>query len=449
MPPNLNQALTERLESLIDAKKQKEITEILSQYHVADIAEILEELEFEQMLYVVKILDGEKYPNVLLELQEDTRREILQNLSAQQIAQKIEALQTDDAVDLINELSQEEKNKVIAHIKNTKHTKNIVDLLRYDEDTAGGLMGKEYVSVRENWTNFHCVRQIRKQAKHIKKIHTIYVVDESDILKGRLSSKILLTTATKTPVKEVYHQEIIFASVNDTKDEVVRLMQKYGLFVVPVVDEMNRLVGQITIDDVVDVIKEEAEKDYQMAAGISQDVEVYDSIWVLTRARLPWLILGLLGGLMAAYIMGGFEKALESHKILFLFTPLIAAMAGNVGVQSSAIIVQAIANDTLKGNVAARLFKEMGLGLINGIVLALLVVFYGYFQNFENNIVLAIAVSLVVVIILAALVGTFIPIILHKKGIDPAIATGPFITTSNDIFGIFSYFLISKMILGF
>lgn len=444
-----NKKFIEELKSFIQSENKKELIQILQKYHVADVAEILQELTFEEMLFVLKILDNQQYSNVLLELEENTRNQVLQNLSSRDIAQKIDSLPTDDAVDLIEELSKEAKNKVISRIENTAHTKNIVDLLRYDKDSAGGLMQKEYLSVREKWTNLHCIKQLRDQAKYIKKIHTIYVIDNSGILKGRLSSKILLTTATKTLVKDVYNDKIISANVNDPKEKVAALMQKYDLFVIPVVDEMNALVGQITVDDVIDIIKEEAEKDYQMAAGISEDVEANDSIWALTKARLPWLTLGLLGGLVAAFIMGGFEKALEAYKILFLFTPLIAAMAGNVGVQSSAIIVQAIANNNLKGSIFKRLLKEMGLGLINGFALAFLIGFYGYFLHFEPKIIFAIALSLLIVVVMAAFIGTFIPIILHTKGIDPAIATGPFITTSNDIFGIFIYFFISKIILGF
>jgi magnesium transporter len=274
---------------------------------------------------------------------------------------------------------------------------------------------------------------MRKQAADYDKVHTIYVVDDNDVLMGRLSLKSLLTTSTKTPIRDIYNPNITSIPVEEKDEEVAKTMQKYDLFVVPVVDEMNRLVGQITIDDVVDVIKEEADKDYQMAAGITEDVVADDSILQLTKARLPWLVLGLFGGLGAAYIMGGFEEALEKHKILFFFTPLIAAMAGNVGVQSSAIIVQGLANSNIKGSLWNRLMKEIGLSLVNGLILALLVVAYGAFQGFDLTVNYAIASSLIIVIIIAALIGTFVPIILDKKGIDPALATGPFITTSNDI----------------
>jgi magnesium transporter len=292
---------------------------------------------------------------------------------------------------------------------------------------------------------------MRRQAENIDKVHTVYVVDEHEILKGRLSLKSMLTTSTKTPIRDIYNNSVISVKVDAESEGVALLMQKYDLIVVPVIDEMGRLVGKITIDDVVDIIKEEAEKDYQMAAGLTEDVEADDSIYELIKGRLPWLILGLLGGLGSVFILEDFEDIMSNpkYRTLFFFTPLIAAMAGNVGVQSSAIVVQGLANNIIKGSIWNRLLKEVGLSLFNGIVLSLLIMIFGQVMNYELNFTLAIAISLIVVIIIASLIGTFVPIILHKRGIDPALATGPFITTSNDIFGIFIFFYIAKIMLGF
>jgi magnesium transporter len=293
------------------------------------------------------------------------------------------------------------------------------------------------------------VKEMRVQAENVTRVHSIYVVDDENRLKGRLSLKDLLTTSTRTPISEVYIPKVDYVKVNTPNVEVARIMQKYDLEAIPVVDEIGRLVGRVTIDDIIDVIKEEADKDYQLAAGITQEVEADDSIIELTKARLPWLILGLIGGLGAVFIMEGFEDALTKYKRLFFFTPLIAAMAGNVGVQSSAIIVQGLANDNVKGSLFKRLIKEVGLSLINGFVLGILVIIAGFFMDMELRFSFTVAISMMSVIIVAALVGTFVPIILDKRGIDPAIATGPFITTSNDIFGIFLFFYIAKIILGF
>ena len=383
-----------------------------------------------------------------MDVDDDVREKILKNLSAKEIAEEIDELDTDDAADIIAELSEERQEAVMSEIEDEEHAKDIVDLLRYDEDSAGGLMAKELVKVNENWTVLKCVKEMRVQAEEVTRVHSIYVVDNIGKLKGRLSLKDLLITSTRASISEVYIPKVDFVKVNDDAEDVANIMRKYDLEAIPVVDELGILVGRITIDDIVDVIKEEADKDYQLAAGLVEDVEADDSIAQLTRARLPWLFLGLIGGVGAFLIMEGFQDIFSEDAILFFFTPLIAAMAGNVGVQSSAIIVQGLANDDIKGSINNRLIKEMLLAALNGLILAVFLFLFIWFYNGETQKALAISVSLIVVIIVAGLIGTFIPLFLDKRGIDPAIATGPFITTSNDIFGILIYFWIAKLIIG-
>ncbi len=447
--------LIDQLQKYIEQKNNAKIVQALEGLHAADLAEILDDLDFEEALYVIRLLDSDVTADIIAELDDDLKEKILEKLSAKEIAEEIEELETDDAADIIAELPEDKKAAVISHIDDRGHAKDIVELLRYDEDTAGGLMGKEYIKVNKNWNVLRSVAEMRKQAQNVDKVHTIYVVDDDGKLKGRLSLKKLLTTSTKTPIKEVYNDNIHYVSVNDTADEVARVMQKYDLFVLPVVDELGTLVGQITIDDVVDYIKEEAEKDYQMAAGISDDVEADDDLMQLIKARLPWLIVALLGGFVSVIVLSGFGNAMNKYGTLFFFTPLIAATAGNVGVQSSAIVVQGLANGTLTGSIWKRLIKEITLSLINGLVLAVILMLIGKFllsdiiSGFDAKMALTVAISLVSVIIMASLIGTFVPLFLHKKGIDPAVATGPFITTSNDIFGIYIFFTIAKLILGF
>jgi magnesium transporter len=439
----------QEIQQLIAEQKNDAILNLLGDVHYADIAEIIEELNSYQATYLIKVLDSEKTSDAIAELDEDTREKILSKLSTKEIAGEIDELDTDDAADIIAELPEEQKEEVISQLEDVEHAKEIVELLRYDEDTAGGLMAKELVKVNENWNVLTCVKEMRIQAEEVTRVHSIYVVDDNDILKGRLSLKDLLTTSTKTEIKEVYIKKVDFVNVNDEAEDVAKIMQKYDLEAIPVVDELNRLVGRITIDDIVDVIKEEAEKDYQLAAGLTEDVEADDSIFELTRARLPWLVLGLFGGLGSVFIMEGFDEALSNYKELFFYTPLIAAMAGNVGVQSSAIVVQGLANDIIKGSLFNRLLKEVSLSLISGIVLGLLIIVFGMITNMDLLFSFTVAISMLCVIIIASLIGTFVPIILDKRGIDPAIATGPFITTSNDIFGIFLFFVIAKLMLGF
>ncbi|MEM8764106.1 MAG: magnesium transporter [Bacteroidota bacterium] len=447
-PFKLTDELLVEIRELISDRKNVGLRAMMKEFHYADIAEIADELTIDEATYLIKLLDSEKTSDILAEMDEDVREAVLNNLSAKEIAGELEELDTDDAADIVSELPQEIVQRVISEIEDKEHAKDIVDLLRYDEDSAGGLMAKELVKVNENWNVLTCVKEMRAQAENVTRVHSIYVVDDDDKLKGRLSLKDLLTTSTKTHIKDVYISKVDAVNVNEKGEEVARIMSKYDLEAIPVVDEIGRLVGRITIDDIVDVIREEADKDYQLAAGISQDVEADDSIWELTRARLPWLILGLFGGLGAAAIMGGFEEMIAKHAILFFFTPLIAAMAGNVGVQSSAIIVQGLANDDLKGGIANRLWKEMLLALLNGVILALLLLVFTWLWKGDFNTALAISISLIVVIVVAGIIGTFIPMFLNQRGIDPAIATGPFITTSNDIFGILIYFFIAKLVLG-
>jgi magnesium transporter len=448
-PFQLSKELIEQITTLIDSKKDSTLLKLLEDVHYADVAEIIDELSLDEATYLIKLLDSEKTSDVLTEVDEDVREQILSNLSAKEIAEEIDELDTDDAADIIAELPEERVQEVISEIEDKEHAKDIVELLRYDEDSAGGLMAKELVKVNENWNVLTCVKEMREQAENVTRVHSIYVVDDNEKLKGRLSLKDLLTTSTKSQIGDVYIPHVDSVSVHDKAEDVAKVMQKYDLEAIPVVDEMGRLVGRITIDDIVDVIKEEADKDYQLAAGITQEVEADDNVWELTRARLPWLVLGLFGGLGSVFIMQGYEHIMATVPSLFFYTPLIAAMAGNVGVQSSAIIVQGLANNTVKGSLWSRLIKEVGLSLINGLALALLVILFGFLIKQEAVESLAIAVSMMSVIVVAALVGTFVPIVLDKRGIDPAIATGPFITTSNDILGIYLFFVIAGLIIGF
>ncbi len=447
-PFKLTDELLAEIEQHIESRRDTDLVNLMEDIHYADVADIIDELNEDEATYLIKLLESDKTSDVLTELDEDVRESILSNLSAKEIAEELDELDTDDAADIIGELPNEIIQEVISELEDREHAKDIVDLLRYDENSAGGLMAKELVKVRESWDVLKCVKEMRAQAENVTRVHSIYVVDDSDKLKGRLSLKDLLTTSTRTHISEIYIPKVDSVNVNEKPEEVAKIMSKYDLEAIPVVDEIGRLVGRITIDDIVDVIREEAEKDYQMAAGISQDVEADDSIWDLTRARLPWLFLGLVGGIGAAGIMGGFEEMIKQHAVLFFFTPLIAAMAGNVGVQSSAIVVQGLANNDLKGSVGNRLIKEMLLALLNGSILATILLLFTWFWKGEFLTSLSICLSLIAVILVAGFIGTFIPLFLHKRGIDPAIATGPFITTSNDIFGILIYFSIAKVILG-
>ena len=446
-----NNDLIEEIKNLISANNTNKLKAKLKDIHYADIAELIDNLNIEEATYLIKLLESDTSADALAEIDDEKREKILEKLSPKEIAGELNELDTDDAVDILSELPEERKERVISEIEDDKHIEDIRELLTYDENTAGGLMAKELVKVNEDLSVLKCLNEMRSQAENVSRVHSIYVVDSKNRLKGRLSLKDLITANSKAKVKDIFIPNVDYVFVNEENEEVARKMSKYDLEAIPVINSKKELLGRITIDDIVDVIKEEAEKDYQLAAGISNDVEPDDNIFNLVKARLPWLFLGLIGGLGSVFILEKFELIMEEPELrnLFFYTPLIAAMAGNVGVQSSAIIVQGLANNALKGSLFNRLLKEIGLSLINGLALAFILVITG--RLFEQDFIFSLTIggSMILVIIVAALVGTFVPIVLDKKGIDPAIATGPFITTCNDILGIFLFFYIAKFALGF
>ena len=441
----------EFLQEIIDKIDRQEFELIkteLSELHNVDIAELIEELDDKYGKILFELFEDETSAEILVELDEESREAVLEDLSSQEIAEDlIENLDSDDAADIIADLPSEKKVEVLSHIEDIEHASDIVDLLSYPENTAGGLMAKELIKVNEKWAVLRCVREMRKQAEEVDKVYTIYVVDDDDVLLGTLSLKKLLLSPEKTFIKNIYNEKVFSVKANSDDEEVANIMEKYDLIVLPVVDDLNRLIGRITIDDVVDVMKEEAMEDYNKASGISEQVDASDNILTLTRARLPWLLIGLMGGIMGAEVIGIFD--IENNIELAFFTPLIAAMGGNVGVQSAAIIVQGLASNNLGiDSLAQRLIKELGVALLNGIICSGLIMIITSLIGYPNSISFTVSISLMAVIIFAALFGTFIPLVLDKYKIDPALATGPFITTVNDVLGLFIYFMIGKLFLN-
>lgn len=415
--------------------------------HFADIAEILDKLSNEEAKYIYFQMDEDLQADVLMELGEDIRDRFLASLSSKEIADQLENLDSDDAADILGELPDEKIQEVIAQMEDDEAAEDIVDLLNYDEDTAGGLMQKEFLKARVDWPVNRCLVELRRQAEDVERVYTIYVVDELNKLVGFLSLKRLLFASPKTKIVDLYQDKnVISVKSSDSSEEVAKVMEKYDLLAVPVVDLQNKLVGRITYDDVVDVIKEEADKDFQLATGLSEKVESNASVWRISRARLPWLFIGMLGGILGAQVISGFETSIALVPALAFFIPLITAMGGNVGVQSSAIVVQSLA----KGNnsldrIGRKLMKEAVVALVNGILLSALI--FGIAYMFENaTLGFVVSISLFTVIIFAAVFGTLIPLLLNKYKIDPALATGPFITTLNDVLGLFIYFTVGMLL---
>jgi len=399
--------------------------------------------------YAYRLLKDDIRPAVLSDVDDEVLEEILSSLSSKEIAEDvIDGLESDDAADIIGSLPTDKRMEVMSKAKDKESVSDVLSLLSYPEGSAGALMAKELVKVEETWTVATAIKEIRVQAQDIENIYTIYVVDSYGKLTGRLSLQHLLLTAasTRTPVGELKDDEnIISIKAKETEDLVVSLMERYDLVALPVTDNKGILLGRITIDDAVDVIIEEAERDYQLASGISEDVESYDSVWTLTRARLPWLLIGLGGGVGGAYVIGAFD--IVSNPEMALFIPLIAAMGGNVGVQSSAIVVQGLATASINtSNIATRLMKELGVGLLNGIICASIIFIVTLLLGFDKALSATVGISLLCVIVFAALFGAFVPLMLEKRKIDPALATGPFITTANDIIGLIIYFSVGSYI---
>jgi magnesium transporter len=443
----LTREFLDDLKDIIENRDEVNAFKIIKDLHPADLAEIYENLNPDEAKFLYLLVDKDRAADMLLELEEADREKILYALPGEVIAKQIIAkMDSDDAADVISELSEEKQSEILKNIYDVEHAGDIVDLLGYDENTAGGLMGKEVITVNENWELTVAIREMRKQAEEVDELYYVYVVDDGNILKGTLSLKRMLLSKTNAKIKNILNADVISVKTDASSEEVAKVMEKYDLVSLPVIDQIGRLLGRITIDDVVDVIREEAEKDYQMISGISEDVEPTDNVWMLTRARIPWLLVGLGGGIMGALVMGNFEYEISLNTQLAFFVPLVAAMGGNVGVQSSAIIVQAIANQSIGFERTSRkLFKELSVALINGIVLSSLILVYSYFYTSSLPLTLTVSISLLIVIICASIFGTFIPLVLNRFKIDPALATGPFITTFNDILGLIIYFLIGRL----
>jgi magnesium transporter len=437
----------EQLRQAIVEENNDWIIEHIHELHFADIADLLDQLSNEEAKYVYFQLTPDEQADVLMELEEEIRDRFLNSLSSKEMAGQLENLDSDDAADILGDLSDAKIQEVISQMEDDEAAEDIVELLNYDEDTAGGLMQKEFIQAKMDWPVNRCLVELRRQAEDVENIYTIYVVDDLNKLVGLLSLKRLLFADVKTHIRDLYQKKnVISVKTSDSSENVARIMDKYDLVSVPVVDLQNKLVGRITIDDIVDVIKEEADKDFQMASGISDKIESNSSVWHISRARLPWLLVGMLGGIFAANVISKFTGEISDIPTLALFIPLITAMGGNVGVQSSAIVVQALAKGNIKfENISRKILKETLVGLLNGAFLASII--YGIATFYGNTTLgFVVSISLFVVIVFAGIFGTLIPLILNKYKIDPALATGPFVTTLNDVLGLFIYFTVGALL---
>jgi len=443
----LTQEFIERTQNAIATKDVVWLQNNIMELHFADIADILDHLNNRQARYLYFLMDEELQSNVLMELDVETRYRFLASLSPKEFADQIEQLESDDAADLLGELPHDQAQKVIAHMQDGEAIEEVVDLLNYDEDTAGGLMQKEFIQTNVSWTVGRALVSLRQQAEDVQQVFTIYVVDDNDTLMGILSLKRLLFSTPKTRIADLYQDKnIISVKTNESAEEVAKIMEKYNLVSLPVVDQNRKLVGRITIDDMVDFIKEEADKDFQMATGISEKIEDRSSLWKSSRARLPWLLIAMVGGVVGSRVLASFEDGISTIPAMAFFIPLITAMGGNVGVQSSAIVVQSLAKDNqIEKSLFKRIGKETIVALANGIFLSTIIYVVAALLE-DYQLALVVSVSLFTMIMFASVFGTLIPMAMNKLNIDPALATGPFVTTLNDIIGLSVYFTVGTLL---
>ncbi len=443
----LTREFVEIIKNNIELKEEKKLLSNLMDLHPADIADLFREIDLDEANYLYLLVDDERAADVITELEEDERKRFLNSLPSEVIAKRfINKMESDDAADVIGEMDDDRQQEVLSHMDDVKSAGDIVDLLNYDEDTAGGLMAKEFIKVKESWNITTCLRSMRRQGEDVDEVYYVYVVDSDGILKGTLSLKRLLLSPVDRTVKEIYNEDLISVRTDVSGEEVSAIMEKYDLVALPVVDSIDRLVGRITIDDVVDFIREEAEKDYQLASGITEDVETTDSVWVHTRARMPWLLIGLFGGVLSSRVITGFGDFMKENTQVSIFMTLVAAMAGNVGMQSSAIIVQSLASGSMGLETTwVKLFKEFAIALLNASVLSIILFVYNMFVDAPLALTYTASIALFSVVIFASLLGTFTPLLMKRLNIDPAVATGPFVTTLNDIIGMFIYMTIGTL----
>lgn len=447
---NIEKELLFKLQPSLDAREDQAVITILDDYRAEDIAEIFWDITLDEAKYIIKIIEKPKAIETIRSLDEELQGRFFKGYTANEMATDVIAyLDSDDAVDILNLLSTRKAEEVISYLDDQDYAKNLISMLHYDDDVAGGLMAKELVKVKYNWTVSQCVEEIRKQAEEVTNVLSVYVVDDKDILKGVVSLKDIVLAKAHTSVIEITNDEYISINAYATGEEVASIMSKYNLTAIPVIDSMGRLIGRITIDDVVDFIKEEADRDFQLQAGLSENVESSDKIWILSRARLPWLMVGLMGGLGSSALVSSFEGDISRLPQLAFFMPIVAAMGGNAGVQSSAIIVQGLANNTLKSkNILPKLGKEFTVSLLNGLICSALLLTWNVIIGHGYDLSMVVSLALITVIIVASLLGTITPLILEKFNIDPALASGPFITTTNDVIGLGVYFFLGRMMLS-
>lgn len=438
----------ENISTLIENEADRNLKTLLADLHSADLGEIINHLDFDDAVYLFKLLDHEVAGEVLTELDENLREKLLAEIKPEHIVRIVDYLDSDDATDIVGDLPQEIQDHVLQKI-DKEYSEDVKELLKYPEDTAGGLMNSDFVFVYESQVVKDAIEEVRKNAEEIDNIYYIYVLTGEQKLAGTVSLKSLLTNPLDTPLSQIMEEDLIYVTPEIDQEEVARIIEKYDLVAIPVVDENMIMLGRITVDDVVDVINEEASEDLQRIAGLSEDEEFSDTSFRISRIRLPWLLVGLAGEMVSAVVLSSFQASIEKIIIASFFIPIVMAMGGSSGTQAAIVMVRSITeseywiSDSLK-----RIFKEIRVALLNATACGIILLFVSHYL-FHTEIMFSIVLtaSLFIIMTNATMIGALVPIIMKRVGADPAIATGPFVTTTNDILGLLIYLSLVSVFL--
>jgi len=435
----INEAVIEEVKALIDGENLSAIKKLIDGLRPADVADLVEHLDDAERLVIMDLLETEGAGDVLVEVETPIQARILNELDNEAICRIVEKLDSDDAADLVGDLPPERAKEIIEALGKDA-SEELEKLLPYPEDSAGGIMALEYVAVRTDATVQEAIETLRERGKEVENLYHIWAVDEHERLVGVISLKDLIVASPDQRVTEILNPEVISANVQADQEEVANLVKKYDLVNVPVVDNRNRLVGRITYDDILDVIEEETDEDISFMGGVIDEEFTEESTLRVSRARLPWLVAGLFGGILAAAVISQFQVSLERVLALSFFFPVVMAMGGNTGIQAATVVVRGLStNEISMIHVGKRLWLEMKVAILNGIICGILLggVIGVWLSDYQLGFVIAFA--LVLIITISGLIGSAVPLTLSRLNIDPAIATGPFVTTSNDIFGLLIY----------
>lgn len=454
----LDESIVQQVELRLEEDNLEAAVKLILDLHPADIARLVTGLGREQALAMILQLPTIQGANVLAELDELFCADVLSEISTDRITKLLNELESDDAVDVLGNLDDTVRQRVLRVLEDREA---VQDLLQYDEETAGGIMAVEVVAVLADWTVDQATEEVRRMAEESQNMYVVFVTNHSKTLQGFVTIRRLLLSPSHALISDIMRTDIRSVTTDVDQEEVVLIMERYNLVSLAVVDDSQHLVGHVTFDDAIDVIREEAEEDYQRLSGITGDADPTDSILRITRGRLPWLSLGMLGAIFAGSVIGVYEENIQRASVLAAFIPVVMAMAGNAGIQSSAIIVQGLASgEVWSANMLRRIGKEITVAVTNGLALATIMV-VGVWILFEwmagnwtslmiqapepLRLSITAGLSVFLVIIIAAVIGTTVPLVLDRLGIDPALATGPFITTSNDIIGLLVFFVLAAI----